>query len=80
MKTPNPKGRCCDNGNFGQKHDCQKSCPELETEKLVKALKSGLPFARHVSVCENHDGPKFQDLAEDWIESVEVLAKIKESK
>jgi hypothetical protein len=40
-------------------------------DRMRELLERGQPFARHVSACDNHDGLKFQALAEEWLEDVE---------
>lgn len=45
--------------------------PELDAaiKKIVKLFQEATPFAVHVSVCDNHDGQKFQELADKWIDN-----------
>ena len=42
-----------------------------EIDALRGLLEEAEPFARHVAACENHDGSKFQELAESWLERAE---------
>ena len=42
-----------------------------EIKRTRGLLEEAEPFARHVAACENHDGSKFQELAESWLERAE---------
>jgi hypothetical protein len=49
-------------------HDIAFDIAKRIDKAVAKTRKDAAPFARHVAVCENHDGSKFQELAEAFLE------------
>lgn len=54
---------------------CRKKITELKAEiaKLEALVREAEPFARHTSACTMYSDPKFEKLAEDWLQRADKL-------
>ena len=49
------------------RHRAEIDALRAENAKLRDLANRGMPFALHTSACDNHDGSKFQLLAEELV-------------